>query len=141
MSSVCSCPFFVLCATLKSSYLLDSNEVRLDSSEKLPVHKFSELSQSECRPRIRADSAWQMWVRRGSGRGDCGNKADSGAGSPSTRADSSRCSAEASPSAWAGETNEAHSTVFLTCPRGRKVSLVASVVWRGMCWLSGVLSK
>lgn len=31
-----------------------------DSPEKLPVHTFFELNQSECRPRIRADSAWQF---------------------------------------------------------------------------------
>ena len=47
---------------------------KLDSTDKLSVYRFSELNHSECRPRIRADSGWQIVGVEGAGSGTCGVK-------------------------------------------------------------------
>lgn len=66
-------PLSILCALyhLKSGCLWTADRRKLDSSDKLPVLKFSELNRRECGPRSRADGAWQLWVLRAAGGGDC----------------------------------------------------------------------
>lgn len=122
-SGIPLCPSFALCSPVKSARFWTVLRCRPDSSDELPVPRFFELNQSECRSRIGAGTIW--WFVGVEGGREWGPMIRGQETEPLLLTLSSAIATQNLPLGLALGNQKAPSTGFSTCPHGRKVALVA----------------